>query len=68
MSDSGGGIRVWSAEGVTAECPRCGERVDLSDPDHECDGEELAFDGVCPMCGVAYESYMSHLKECDGGA
>jgi len=38
MSGNNGGIRVWSDEGVTAECPRCGERVDLSDPDHECDG------------------------------
>lgn len=48
-----------------AECPRCGEVVDYLGG-HDCDGE-LVFDGVCPMCGEAYDSYTTHLQRCDGG-
>ena len=60
MSD---GIKI--AGEVRAECPRCGEIIDVNS--HDCDGE-LAFDGTCPMCGQAYDTYLEHLKSCDGGA
>jgi len=32
---------------------------------HTCGCEEEEFDGVCPMCGDEYRSYLDHLAECD---
>jgi hypothetical protein len=40
--------------------------VELFGERHDCDGR-AAFDGECPMCGAPYESYLEHLKDCDGG-
>ena len=48
-----------------AECPRCGDVVDVRD-DHHCDGE-LPFDGGCPLCGEDFESYTTHIQMCDPG-
>jgi len=48
-----------------AECPRCGNSVDVRE-DHDCDGE-LPFDDGCPMCGEDFESYMTHIQFCEGG-
>lgn len=50
---------------VETECPRCGEIVAV-DGTHDCDGD-LEFDGSCPMCGERYDTYLEHLKDCDGG-
>lgn len=56
------------------ECDKCGRiMVARVWVDHypECegpaatDGGGTVFDGVCPMCGQPYESYTSHLSECD---
>jgi len=59
MSD---GIKI--APSVRAECPRCGEIVNVNR--HDCDGEQV-FDGVCAMCRQPYDSFLDHLKDCDGG-
>jgi len=62
-------VDVVDRDGVaTAECPDCGERVELygDRKRHDCDGRP-PFDGECPMCGKPYESYLEHLKDCDGG-
>ena len=45
-------------------CEKCGLWV--SDLDyHECDEQE-PFDGVCPMCGETYLSFLDHMSDCDG--
>ena len=45
-------------------CQFCG--VWVSDLEwHTCGCSEEEFDGVCPMCGDEYRSYLDHLSECD---
>jgi len=39
----------------------------LGEQKPETDGGRKRWDGVCEMCGSAYETYMSHLQRCDGG-
>ena len=50
--------------GVLYDCQRCGAS-DVDPEEHDCD-RELPFGGdVCPMCGEVYESYLTHLSNCD---
>ena len=50
---------------LEATCPHCGDRVELFNGGHEC--PERTFDGFCPICGEAYDSYTTHIQQCDGG-
>jgi len=70
MSDRGRlELDVVDRDGAAvAECPDCGKLVELygDRKRHDCDGRP-PFDGECAMCGEPYESYLEHLKDCDGG-
>jgi hypothetical protein len=48
-------------------CERCGGPIYREDVHREiCTASP--FEGVCPMCGEAYDSYTEHLHRCEGGA
>jgi len=46
-------------------CDRCGRKKLTDAHDAICEGS--AFEGVCPMCGERYRSFLDHLEQCDGG-
>lgn len=52
----------------TERCPDCGARVEkriLEAHQEVCDGERQEFDGECSMCGKTYDSFLTHLAECE---
>ena len=46
-------------------CDCCGRKKLTDAHDAICEGS--VFEGVCPMCGEAYDSYTKHLERCDAG-
>jgi hypothetical protein len=47
------------------ECELCEKTVVNIEAHRAVCGSESPFDGRCPMCGEAYDEYLTHLSNCD---
>jgi len=45
----------------------CGREEPSAYHNFMCDDAPSSLDGTCDMCGENYDSYLDHLKACDGG-